>query len=41
MEFAKLIGRIQNIVAAKPTIPILTNVLIEAANDQQIGRAHV
>lgn len=36
MEFAKLIGRIQNIVAAKPTIPILTNVLIEAANDQLI-----
>lgn len=34
IEFAKLIGRIQNIVASKPTIPILTNVLIEATGDQ-------
>lgn len=31
-----LIGKIQNIVSAKPAIPILSNILIEAAHDQLI-----
>lgn len=33
-DFAALIGRAFNIVAAKTTIPILSNFLIEAANDE-------
>lgn len=32
----QLIGKIQSIVPAKPSIPILANVLIEASNDQLI-----
>jgi DNA polymerase-3 subunit beta len=36
LELINLIGKIQNIVPAKPAIPILTNVLIEAIDDQLI-----
>lgn len=35
-ELLSLIGKIQSIVSSKPAIPILANVLIEAANDQLI-----
>ncbi len=35
-DFAQLIGKIQNVVPTKPSIPILANVLIEAENDQLI-----
>lgn len=35
-ELVSLIGKIQNIVANKPAIPILSNVLIEAHDDQLI-----
>ena len=35
-ELVSLIGKIQNIVANKPAIPILSNVLIEAKDDQII-----
>lgn len=31
---ARLVGNIQNVVAQKPTMPILSNVLVEAANDE-------
>ncbi|MBS0650336.1 MAG: DNA polymerase III subunit beta [Verrucomicrobia bacterium] len=36
LDLVSLIGKIQNIVAAKPAIPILANVLIEAVDDQLI-----
>ncbi len=36
LDLVSLIGKIQNIVAAKPSIPILANVLIEAIDDQLI-----
>ncbi|HRW58840.1 MAG TPA: DNA polymerase III subunit beta [Chlamydiales bacterium] len=36
VELVSLIGKIQSIVSAKPAIPILANVLIEAKNDQII-----
>jgi DNA polymerase-3 subunit beta len=36
LDLVSLIGKIQNIVAAKPAIPILANVLIEAIDDQLI-----
>jgi DNA polymerase-3 subunit beta len=36
LELIALIGKIQNIVPSKPTIPILGNVLIEATCDQLI-----
>ena len=35
-DFALLIGKIQSIVPAKPSIPILANILIEAENNQII-----
>lgn len=35
-ELVSLIGKIQNIVATKPAIPILSNVLIEAQDEQLI-----
>jgi len=35
-ELVLLIGKIQNIVANKPAIPILSNILIEAKDDQLI-----
>lgn len=35
-EFSKLIGKIQSVIPAKPSVPILANVLIEAENDQLI-----
>jgi len=35
-ELLTLIGKIQNIIAHKPAIPILSNVLIEAKDDQLI-----
>lgn len=35
-DLVSLIGKIQNIVANKPAIPILSNVLIEAQDDQLI-----
>lgn len=35
-ELCSLISKIQNVVALKPTIPILTNFLIEAFNDELI-----
>lgn len=35
-ELVQLIGKIQNIVANKPAIPVLSNVLIEAREDQLI-----
>lgn len=35
-ELVALIGKIQSVIAAKPAIPILANVLIEALNDQLI-----
>src|SRR5690348_4299471 len=36
---ASLIGKIQGVVAAKPSIPILANILIEASHDQLIFSA--
>lgn len=39
VDLVNLIGKIQSIVAAKPAIPILSNVLLEAANDQLIVSA--
>lgn len=36
LELVALIGKIQNIVPAKPAIPILANVLVEAVDDQII-----
>lgn len=33
-ELSHLLGKIQNIVPQKPTIPILSNLLIEASNDE-------
>lgn len=36
IDLVNLIGKIQSIVAAKPAIPILSNVLIEAMDDQLI-----
>src|SRR3990167_7803341 len=36
IDLVNLIGKIQSIVAAKPAIPILANVLIEAIDDQLI-----
>lgn len=36
IDLINLIGKIQSIVAAKPTIPILANILIEAIDDQLI-----
>jgi len=39
IDLVNLIGKIQSIVAAKPAIPILSNVLIEAIDDQLIVSA--
>ncbi len=39
IDLVNLIGKIQSIVAAKPAIPILSNVLIEALDDQLIVSA--
>lgn len=39
IDLVNLIGKIQSIVAAKPAIPILSNVLIEAVDDQLIVSA--
>lgn len=39
IDLVNLIGKIQSIVAAKPAIPILSNVLIEASDDQLIVSA--
>lgn len=39
IDLVNLIGKIQSIVAAKPAIPILANVLIEASQDQLIVSA--
>lgn len=39
IDLVNLIGKIQSIVAAKPAIPILANVLIEAIDDQLIVSA--
>jgi DNA polymerase III subunit beta len=36
LELLALIGKIQNVVPSKPAMPILTNVLIEAMDDQLI-----
>lgn len=36
IELVNLVGKIQNIVPVKPTIPILSNILIEALDDQLI-----
>lgn len=36
VELVNLIGKIQGIVPSKPAIPILGNILLEAANDQLI-----
>lgn len=38
-EFTKLIGKIQSVVPTKPSIPILSNVLLEADHDQIIMSA--
>ena len=35
-ELVSLIGKIQNIVSTKPAIPVLSNILIEATDDQLI-----
>lgn len=35
-ELQELIGKLQNVVAARSTIPILSNVLVEAANDELV-----
>ncbi len=39
LDLVNLIGKIQSIVAAKPAIPILSNVLIEAIDDQLVVSA--
>ncbi|HSX11151.1 MAG TPA: DNA polymerase III subunit beta [Chlamydiales bacterium] len=39
LDLVNLIGKIQSIVAAKPAIPILANVLIEASDDQLVVSA--
>jgi DNA polymerase-3 subunit beta len=39
IDLVNLIGKIQSIVAAKPAIPILANVLLEAIDDQLIVSA--
>ena len=39
LELVKLVGKIQSVVAAKPAIPILVNILIEAYADQIIVSA--
>jgi DNA polymerase-3 subunit beta len=39
IDLVNLIGKIQSIVAAKPAIPILSNVLIEAVDDQLVVSA--
>ncbi len=39
VELVSLIGKIQSIVASKPAIPILANILIEAQDDQLIVSA--
>ena len=39
LDLVNLIGKIQSIVAVKPAIPILSNVLIEAIDDQLIVSA--
>jgi DNA polymerase-3 subunit beta len=39
MDLVSLIGKIQSIVAVKPAIPILANVMIEAIDDQLIVSA--
>ena len=36
VELIALIGKIQNVVPSKPSVPILTNVLLEAIDDQLI-----
>ncbi|MBY0528771.1 MAG: DNA polymerase III subunit beta [Rhabdochlamydiaceae bacterium] len=36
VDLVTLIGKIQNIVASKPTVPILANILLEAIDDQLI-----
>ena len=36
LELVALIGKIQNVVPAKPAVPILANVLVEAIDDQLI-----
>jgi DNA polymerase III subunit beta len=36
MDLVTLIGKIQNVVASKPTVPILANILLEAMNDELI-----
>lgn len=36
LELLAMIGKIQNVVGAKPAIPILANVLVEAIDDQLI-----
>ncbi|MFT4552683.1 MAG: DNA polymerase-3 subunit beta [Chlamydiales bacterium] len=38
-ELGNLIGQIQNVVAQKATIPILSNLLIEASNDELVFTA--
>ncbi len=38
LDLVGLIGKIQNIIASKPAIPILANLSIEAVNDQLIVR---
>ena len=39
LEFVALIGKIQSVVSARPTIPILSNILLEAANDELVMTA--
>ncbi|HSX26809.1 MAG TPA: DNA polymerase III subunit beta [Chlamydiales bacterium] len=39
IDLVNLIGKIQSIVASKPAIPILSNVLIEAIDDQLVVNA--
>ena len=39
LDLVSLIGKIQSIIASKPAIPILSNVLIEAVDDQLIVSA--
>ncbi|NDE82409.1 MAG: DNA polymerase III subunit beta [Chlamydiia bacterium] len=39
IDLAALIGKIQNIVPAKPAMPILVNIVLEAVNDQLIVSA--
>ncbi|MEX0962157.1 MAG: DNA polymerase III subunit beta [Simkaniaceae bacterium] len=33
-ELVKLIGRVHNVVSAKPAVPVLANILVEALDDQ-------